>query len=611
VLAVALSSMTLTAQTAGAIGPVTDTANVVGLGSGIHGFCALGDDGSVRCWGVRGDSVPVSSIPTPVPNVDHAVQTSGSCAVINDGTVRCWGDDQYGGLGNGTQSTTASASAVQVTGITNATEVTSTASVSCARLATGSVKCWGRGGSLGTGSNDNALTPVTVPGITTAVHIAASTQQTCALLADGTAVCWGIVVSATLPGLTGAVQLAVGFNQVCAIKADQTVWCSVSSPATALTKVSALSLGYTSSCAVVGDDHTVKCWGSNSYGEVGDPEAGSYVADPADVYGVVNATQVATVNGGACAVVDGAARCWGSGSWNGSGSFIDSAFPSTAKFHGAADDALALFARGGDRALWTKSFTDGAWSDWSSLGGILSSPASVAPLPDGGSAVVARGADNAIWARVFDGTTWSPWVSLGGYATSAPSVTANGLVVARGGNGAVWVTTLLGGGWISLGGYILGDPSAAEFGRSGVEVAAVGGDHALWVNSVSFDGGTMAGWQSLGGYSSSSPSLAPTDPNFAYGNAAFRLVTRGGDGALWATTVGALYPGFPGVFRPDGGWVSLGGYLTSAPAVVAMGGGRNFTFAIGGDGAVWQHNGVGWASLGGYATSAPAVAPII
>jgi hypothetical protein len=297
----------------------------------------------------------------------------------------------------------------------------------------------------------------------------------------------------------------------------------------------------------------------------------------------------------------------------GNGAYVSSPFATTAKFHGSADDAVGLFARGRDNALWTRKFIGGQWSGWSSLGGILSSAASVAPLPDGGFDVVVRGADNAIWTQIYDGTKWSGWASLGGLATSAPTITSNGVVAVRGGDGAVWITSAIGGGWSSLGGYILGDPSAAAFGASGVAFSAVGGDHAIWVRDVSFEYGWASSWESLGGFSTTSPSLAPADPTHpGAAETGYRLSTRGRDGARWTTTLQYFSdPGKSPVERPLAGWVSQGGYITSAPALAPMGGGRTFTFAVGGDGAVWENNGAGWGTLGGYLTSTPAVSPII
>jgi hypothetical protein len=606
-LGVAIGCLTLLAPLLPAVpaSASSSTAKVVQLSTG---YCAVGDDGSVRCWaGTSG-----SSIPRAVEGIADAVQTSSSCAVIADGTVRCWGYNAWGQLGDGTR--TDSTSAVQVSGITNAVEVASYGASSCARLSTGAVKCWGMAANVGTGQATDALTPVVVSGVN-ATRIFGGTREYCAVLADQTATCWGMqntgALPSAVPGLTGAVELSEGGGHVCAVRTDETVWCDqatpLTSPAATLTHVKHLSLSEGLGCAIVEADHHVTCWGSNFDGQTGDPDAGDPVTVPTDAVGIVDAEQIAAEYRVACALVSGTVRCWGSGDATGNGAYVTSPFPTTAKFNGAADDAIGLFARGGDLALWMKTYSGGVWSDWSSLGGILSSPASVTPLPDGGFDVVARGADNAIWTRVFDGSTWSSWVSLGGYATSAPVITSNGVVAARGGDGALWITSALGGGWLSLGGYLLNDPAATADGPDFVTFAAIGGDHAVWVNSIysASDGLHVATWQSLGGRATSSPALAPTDPTVPDSVSYFRLAVRGGDGALWNMTLRGSFSA-----QQQSGWSSQGGWLASAPALVPLGGGRVDAFAIGGDGAVWQNDG-SWRSLGGYATSPPAAAPII
>ena len=75
----------------------------------------------------------------------------------------------------------------------NATQVATGFSHSCALHDNASVKCWGLNnyGQLGDSSNTNSLTPVTVSGLSNATDITAGGSHNCALINDGTVKCWG------------------------------------------------------------------------------------------------------------------------------------------------------------------------------------------------------------------------------------------------------------------------------------------------------------------------------------------------------------------------------------------------------------------------------------
>jgi len=73
--------------------------------------------------------------------------------------------------------------------------------------------------------------------------------------------------------------------------------------------VTAVAAGSTSSCAVQAS--VVKCWGSNSQGQLGS-DAASPALEPVAVSGIGAATDVTIGNRHACAIGSGAAKCWGS-----------------------------------------------------------------------------------------------------------------------------------------------------------------------------------------------------------------------------------------------------------------------------------------------------------
>ena len=82
-----------------------------------------------------------------------------------------------------------------------------------------------------------------------------------------------------------------------------------------------------------------------------------------------------------------------------------------------AVDDLYLFVRGTDNACWWKHFDGSAWTDWTSLGGALSSaPTAIAASASGRSGVVisVRGTDGGLWQKSYYSSAWGPWRAVGG-----------------------------------------------------------------------------------------------------------------------------------------------------------------------------------------------------
>ena len=246
--------------------------NVVGLASGVKsvagvesGHCALLHNGEVKCWGEifidfnNDGSEDSSDTPLTIPGLpqDVVAISAGSgkfyCVVSTSTGVWCWGANSRGQLGDGT--IIDRFTPVQATTLNSAVKsLSSGPSHSCIVANNGAVKCWGLNlnGQLGDGTRNNSSTPVDVAGLSgPALAVSAGFYHTCALLVSGTVQCWGWNASG---------QLGNGST----IDSD--------SPVTVqglTSTVEALTTGNRNSCVLLRDGE-LKCWGDNTYGQLGD-----------------------------------------------------------------------------------------------------------------------------------------------------------------------------------------------------------------------------------------------------------------------------------------------------------------------------------------------------
>ncbi len=286
---------------------VIGLTGVTAISSGNQFVCAI-TESQVWCWGsgtsIGNNSGTNSATPVAVSNLpDGITQIASSalytCAVTPGGEVMCWGSNGDGQLGDGTE--TNRLAPVPVSGLPEeAVLVAAGQSFACAVMKSGSTYCWGNNeyGQLGKSSlSTHELTPTRVQGLPgTPQQLALGDYFSCAMFANGGVTCWGSKSSGKL-GNDDPTQRNSPVD--------------VPGLGSGVTSISAGS-GYSYdvfACAVVNGG--VKCWGSNTYGQLGD---GSQLDNyqPTQVSGLTSgATQVSAGGSFACAVVNGGAKCWG------------------------------------------------------------------------------------------------------------------------------------------------------------------------------------------------------------------------------------------------------------------------------------------------------------
>ncbi|DAC19080.1 MAG TPA: hypothetical protein HA276_00610, partial [Candidatus Poseidoniaceae archaeon] len=292
------------------------TAESVAFGQ--HYGCAVLSDGSLKCWGKNDDGQigdgtsedkhsPVAVSLGAGRTADAvAMGNAHTCALLDNGSVQCWGDDTWGDLGNGAGVTDRLSPSEYVDFGAGRTAVALDVGTdhSCAVLDNGSLMCWGRDhkGQLGNGGTTTAdqHSPAFVDLGTgrTAVAVSTGHIHTCAILDDGSLKCWG----SDDDGRLG--NGAVTGDQPSPVLVD------LGAGRTAVAVVAAMY----NTCAIL-DDGSLKCWGSDSQGQLGN--GASTTADqPSPVsVGLGTGRTAVAINIyalHACAILDDASmKCWG------------------------------------------------------------------------------------------------------------------------------------------------------------------------------------------------------------------------------------------------------------------------------------------------------------
>jgi alpha-tubulin suppressor-like RCC1 family protein len=256
--------------------------------------------------------------------VSVAAGNEHTCAVVAQGPrtrqAVCWGRNQAGQLGDGSTDDSPTPVGVdtdETHRLTRVEEITAGLDHSCARLTSGQARCWGDGqsGEIGNDAFDQQLWAVPVlneagsANLTAVGQIDAGDNRTCVTLTSAQVRCWGddtpdvsddgigsalpvIIKRTNLAALTGVRQVSAGGTHACATTTRRMeVWCwghngngqlatgdgtqsdiairARTAAATSLIGGLQVSAGGSHTCARI-DGGTVRCWGNNLSGQVGD-----------------------------------------------------------------------------------------------------------------------------------------------------------------------------------------------------------------------------------------------------------------------------------------------------------------------------------------------------
>jgi alpha-tubulin suppressor-like RCC1 family protein len=266
---------------------------IVWLGSSACGFRHGALDGDAPAPGSHdGHDTFLDAPITGCAVVEVAANNNHTCARLADGTVWCWGRNHHGQSGVVPSSgslcgTSYCQPAPHAIAVPPANGLGLGDTTSCA-LAGGDTYCWGANGvgEFGTGGAGDSTTPVKVAARAGATTIIGGFDVVCSL-AGGTVGC---------SGGNDYFDVGDGTNNLHL------------SPFASMSSATALGKGYEDTCAIVAGG--VQCWGLNGTRQIDSTLLTR--ASPTAITGVDSAVAVTIGLGHACALrQDASAMCWG------------------------------------------------------------------------------------------------------------------------------------------------------------------------------------------------------------------------------------------------------------------------------------------------------------
>jgi len=299
--------------------------------------CGIRTDASLWCWGNNkggqigvGQSFEVVEVPTRVPGPSGWERVStgdGYTCGIRSGSLFCWGSNSFGQLGDGTTKSQATPRLISNAGWI---DVSTANNLTCAVNRGGRVYCWGYDykGQI-TGHADEAdswavKTPALLDVTGGFRQVVTGSGIACALDNDGSFWCWGIptVREGEPPNPilrlgkdADWVSLSMHGGQPCGSKADHSLWCWDDFKNKFVRDAldwQAVPLSAKSHFCGVAVDGTLRCSGSDSFGQLGNGEPRLENAAPVQVGARSDWKSVVVGAKHSCALnQSGEVWCWG------------------------------------------------------------------------------------------------------------------------------------------------------------------------------------------------------------------------------------------------------------------------------------------------------------
>lgn len=397
--------------------------------SGDGAMCGVTKAGALLCWG-RNDKGQIGSggasdarAPQPLSDpgptysdvavsaTTYALPKDGTQAIPVAGSLWAWGAQQ----GLGTTLVGDGSNPQKVGSVSNWAGTTGGNLFGCAWADDGTGSCWGRNasGNLGDGTTTDKGAPTAILASPTWIQLAAADSTVCGITKTNKLFCWG----ANEKGQTGVGNTTAGATRPAAVASSE--------------YFERVYAGSNSFCAIAYGG-TLKCWGPNTTGIVGNGTSGSTpVTSPTAVGGTNLYTTAAVGNSAACAIRDsGNLYCWGDNTYGqlmGSGAGITSpAVSSSFQWSAVAAAGDSFCAIRSDGRLF-------CWGQNPKTGALLGDMNSATKAAVGAVRTATEVAGGGSWASIvgvqgqtaFCGTRTNGTTSCWGMTNSLPNATQN------------------------------------------------------------------------------------------------------------------------------------------------------------------------------------------